>query len=136
MTIVNGEPDTSFSCEIGDDLRIFGSPSAIARVSELFGRRDRAIDRNLHRNTRTEAQTQDIGIAFLTVGRSKKDEPLDVTGNTDAMMRMQQILIADGRRRAAARFAGIGASDIAARLRARSIDPNWVRNLARTPQAA
>ncbi len=129
MTIVNGEPDTSFSCEIGDGLRIFGSPAAIARVSELYGRRDRRLDPGLHRNTRREAQRQDIGIEFLTVGRTKDDQPLDVTGNTDAMTRMQSILLADGRRRAAARCADIGASDIAARLAARSVDIGSARNL-------
>lgn len=113
--------DMSFSCEIGDGLRIFGSPAAISRVQELYGRRDRRLDQGLHRNTRREGQRDGLGIEILTVGRDKQDQPLDVTGNTDAMTRMQTILLADGRRRAAARFADIGDLRISARLAARAL---------------
>lgn len=113
--------DMSFSCEIGDDLRVFGSRSAISRVQELYGRRDERRDPGLQRNTRREGQRDGLGIEILTVGRDKQDEPLDVTGNTDAMTRMQTILLADDRRRAAARFADIGDLGLSARLAAKAL---------------
>lgn len=116
MATTAAKIDTSFSCEIGDDLRIFGSVAAISRVQELYGRRDRRLDQGLHRNSRREAQREGLGIEILTVGRSKDDQPLDVTGNTDAMTRMQTILLADGRRRASARFAALGDQQLSARL--------------------
>lgn len=120
------------SCGIGDDLRVYGSERAIMRVQELFGRRCRELDAGLPKNRRVEGARDGLGMETMSVGTGKDGEPLDVTGNTDAMTRIQAIYLADSRRRAASRMADIGHLDIAARLRARSINPNWAQNLIST----
>jgi hypothetical protein len=107
------------SCGIGDDLRVYGSSAAISRVQELYGRRDRQIDAGLPKNRRVEGARDGLGMEIMSVGTGKDDQPLEVSGNTDAMSRIQAITLADGRRRAAARMADIGHRDIAARLRSR-----------------
>lgn len=118
------------SCGIGDDLRVYGSSAAISRVQELVGRRDHALDPSLPANRRIEGARSGLGKETMSVGTGRSDQSLEITGNGDAMSRMQVIYMNDSRRRAAARMADIGHHDIAARLRARSISPNRAQNLA------
>ena len=107
------------SCGIGDDLRVYGSERAVMRVQELFGRRDRALDAGLPKNRGIEGARDGLGAERMSIGTGKDEQPLVVTGNSDAMTRMQAIFLADSRRRAASRMADIGHLDIAARLRSR-----------------
>ena len=107
--------DTTCSCGIGDDLRIYGSSAAISRVQELFDRRDHQLDAGLPKNRRAEDARAGLGIERMSIGTGKDGQPLDVTGNTDAMTRMQAIYLADSRRRG---------------------NPNWAQNLASTTSVA
>jgi hypothetical protein len=108
--------DTTCSCGIGDDLRIYGSSAAISRVQELYGRRDRNLDPGLPKNRRVEDARAGLGMERMNIGRRGTDEELTVTGNTDAMTRMQAIYLADSRRRAGAMWAQIAAKSLSPAL--------------------
>ncbi|MFZ3481978.1 hypothetical protein [Sphingomonas sp. 3-13AW] len=105
----NSALDVTCSCSIGDDLRIYGSNAAISRVQELYGRRDRRLDAGLPRNRRVEDSRARLGTECMNIGRLGTVEELVVTGNADAMSRMQAIYLAASRRRAsAARLTNLG----------------------------
>lgn len=90
--------DTSISVGIGSGLVVFGDIASTMRAADLFLRRDRSGDAMLPQNTRSEDERADLGVVTMGLGRDADGTPLVVTGNMDAMTRIQALFLADRRR--------------------------------------